>query len=200
LVTETGRSRLDGAGVEPWEWAGGGSAAVSIDADFFSDPEEQRLVTPLVRWLVSRVRAGVPVDVREDHVDYHQSIRTSVDLTINFDFHMDMRIDFLFGAPPAEPADPTVFESVLATGATRDYVWAHPVGRRQTVADVYTAALLADRQPLLRRIHGLPGADALGLLDEVEVAWVFVCRSPGYATADTDAAFQRLRDAAERQS
>jgi hypothetical protein len=194
LVTPPGGNAA--ASAEGSAWAVAGSAAVSIDADFFTNPEEQQLLSPMVRWLESRARAGVPVDMREHHVDYHESIRTSVDLTINFDFHMDMRIAFLLGAPPAQPADSTVFESVLSTGATRDYVWAHPVSRRQTVAEVYTAAVLTDRQPLLRCIHAFSGADALRLLNEVDVAWIFVCRSPGYVTADTDAAFDRLHAAA----
>jgi hypothetical protein len=171
---------------------------VSIDTDFFTRSEEQELLTPLARWLGERVEDGVPVFVRENHVDFAGIVAGPVDTTVNFDFHMDMRIEFLLGAPYAAPVDATVFESVLATGMSRRYVWAHPLSRRRTVAKVYTAAALAARQPLLSRIHCLPGHEALSLLDGLEVTCAFVCRSPGYATKATDLAFTRLSNAVER--
>ena len=168
---------------------------MSIDADFFKCPEEQELVGPLTRWLSDRVGKGVPVVFREHHVDFVTASAERVDVVINFDFHMDMRVEFLLGAPSAAPMDATIFESKVATGMTERYVWAYPVSRRATVARVYATATLAARQPLLSRIHCLSGPEALSLLGELDVRSVFVCRSPQYATAVTDAAFARLQHA-----
>jgi hypothetical protein len=170
------------------------SGTVSIDTDFFIRPEEQLLVEPLVRWLGRRVDEGMTVVVREHHVDF-LATSNPVDVTINFDFHMDMRVEFLLGERYAAPIDATVFESVLATGKSERYVWAHPLSRRATAARVYAAATLAARQPLLSRIHCVPGPDALSMLDELDVSWAFVCRSPAYATNATDLAFARLQRA-----
>jgi hypothetical protein len=172
------------------------SAAVSIDADFFTRPDEQELVGPLATWLKNRVKAGMPATVREDHVDYVGLAQEPVDVTVNFDFHMDMRVEFLLGAEVAAPSDATVFESVVATGLTREYVWAHPVSRRSAVARVYATAILAARQPLLSRLHCLPGPEALSMLDDLDVSWAFICRSPKYATRATDASFAKLKRAA----
>ncbi len=57
---------------------------------------------------------------------------------------------------------------------------------------MYSTALLAGRQPLLRKVHCLPGSEALDVLDELDVVWAFVCRSPAYSTRDTEASFSRL--------
>ena len=107
-----------------------------------------------------------------------------------------MRIEFLLGAQVAAPTDATVFESVVATGVTREYVWAHPVSRRPTAARVYATAILAAKQPLLSRMHCLYGLEALSMLDDLVVSWAFICRSPEYATQATDAAFAELKRAA----
>jgi len=94
------------------DWALG-SAAISIDADFFAEAAEQRLVKPLARWLEHAVSAGAPVDVSEYHSDYHLDLTGPVDLTINFDFHMDMRIEFLFGdRPRACPASGSGLDAI----------------------------------------------------------------------------------------
>jgi hypothetical protein len=172
------------------------SAAVSIDTDFFTRPDEQELVEPLATWLRDRVGDGMPVTLRDDHVDYVGLVGEPVDVTVNFDFHLDMRIEFLLGAHVAGPTDATVFESVMSAGLTREYVWAHPVSRRPTAARVYATAVLAGEQPLLTRMHCLPGSEALSLLAELDVAWAFICRSPEYATRATDAAFAQLERAA----
>ncbi len=168
------------------------SAAVSIDADFFTRPQEHGLVEPLARWLGDRADAGMPVVVREDHVDLVGAVAEPVEVMLNFDFHMDLSLEFLLGAPPAAPSDATVFETVLATDVTRRYVWVHPRSRRAVAARVYAAAVLTARQPLLSRIHCLPGSEGLARLDGLSVRWAFVCRSPGYATEASDAAFARL--------
>src|SRR5690349_16107887 len=102
------------------------SGAVSIDADFFTCPDEQSLLPTLLDWLRQRVDAGVPVTVSTDHVDLVASAPHPVDVIVNFDFHMDLSVEFLLGAEPAAPADNSVFETVVAGGGTRRYVWAHP--------------------------------------------------------------------------
>ncbi len=168
------------------------TAVVSIDADFFTCSEEQRLRAPLVSWLGCSVTAGVPVWVSDDHVDLVEALPRPVDVIVNFDFHMDMTLDFLLGAPAARPADASVFESLVADRVVRRYLWAHPVSRRKTAARIYTSALLAGRQPLLGNVHCMSGVDAMAILDELDVVWAFVCRSPGYATTVTDAAFADL--------
>jgi hypothetical protein len=172
------------------------SAAVSIDTDFFTRRDEQELVVPLARWLRDRVEDGMPVTVRDDHVDYVDLAEEPVDVTVNFDFHLDMRIEFLLGAQPGAPTDDSVFESVVATGLTQEYVWAHPVSRRPTAARVYATAVLTAKQPLLSRMHCLPGPEAFSMLDDLDVSWAFICRSPEYATQATDAAFAQLERAA----
>jgi hypothetical protein len=172
------------------------SAAESIDTDFFTPPDEQKLDEPLATWLRARVGGGMPVTLRDDHVDYVSLAEEPVDVTINFDFHLDMRIEFLLGAQVAALTDATVFESVVATGLTQEYVWAHPVSRRPTAARVYATAVLAAKQPLLSRMHCLYGLEALSMLDDLVVSWAFICRSPEYATQATDAAFAELKRAA----
>lgn len=176
-------------------WLRGRSVAVSIDADFFAEPSEQQLVEPLAEWLADCVATGIPATCRRDHVDMIGFLVEPVDLVINFDFHMDLRIEFLHGdAPYTPPQDATVFESVLASGTAHRYLWAHPASRAADAASVYTAAFVAGKQPILGNIHCLPGHAALPLLTHGRTASVFVCRSPGYSTADTDAAFVRLRE------
>lgn len=138
--------------------------------------------------------------VREDHVDLVE-LAEPVDLVVNFDFHMDLRLEFLHGAPACSPPqDATVFESILATGQAGHYVWAHPESRRTDAAAAYTSAWLRGSQPLLRRIHCLPGSSVLGdLLPRVDPNLIFVCRSPAYATSQTDVVFERLRSLATRR-
>lgn len=165
---------------------------MSIDADFFTFADEQRLLAPLVSWLLRSVTAGMPVTLSEDHVDLVAAAPRPVDVMINFDFHMDLTVDFLLGAPAAPPTDASVFESLVAKGMSRRYVWAHPVSRRETAARVYTTALLAARQPLLAKVHCVPGAEAMSMVDQLDVVWAFVCRSPGFATTKTDEAFADL--------
>ena len=158
----------------------GRSTALSIDADFFTEPGEQQLVEPLAELLADLVG----------------SLAEPVDIVINFDFHMDVRIEFLQGDRPlVPPQDATVFESVLTSGTAGRYLWAHPAGRAREAADAYTAAFVAGKQPVLRNIHCLPGYRALSLLAKAQIKLVFLCRSPRYATTATDAAFERLREA-----
>lgn len=176
-------------------WIRGRNVAVSIDADFFAEPNEQQLVEPLAEWLADRVAADIPATCREDHVDLIDFLAEPVDLVMNFDFHMDLRIEFLRGdAPCMPPQDATVFESVLTSGTAHRYLWAHPAGRACEVASIYTAAFVSGGQPLLGNIHCLPGHAALPLLTKGQTTSIFVCRSPGYSTTATDAAFVRLRE------
>ncbi len=168
---------------------------MSIDADFFAEPNEQQLVEPLAAWLADCVAADIPTTCRKDHVDLIDFLVEPVDLVINFDYHMDIRIEFLHGDDPyMPPQDATVFESVLSSRTAHRYLWAHPAGRASDVAKIYTAAFAAGRQPILRNIHCLPGHNALPLLTKGQTTSVFVCRSPGYSTTATDAAFAHLRE------
>jgi hypothetical protein len=169
---------------------------ISIDADFFTMPSEQRLAEQLEVWF-AQVARQTPVIIRENHVDLVDLVEP-VDLVVNFDFHMDLRLEFLHGAPACSPPqDATVFESILATSRAGRYVWAHPESRRADAATAYASACLAGSQPLLQRIHCLPGTAVLtDVLPRVRPAAVFVCRSPAYATEQTDAVFERLRLAA----
>jgi hypothetical protein len=176
-------------------WIQGRKVALSIDADFFAEPDEQQLVGPLAGWLADCVAAGVPAVCCDDHVDLVGLLTEPVDIVINFDFHMDLRIEFLHGDRPLmPPQDATVFESVLSSGTAGRYLWAHPASRAREAADVYTAAFVAGKQPVLRNIHCLPGQRAFSVLAKGQTKQIFLCRSPYYATNATDAAFGRLRE------
>jgi hypothetical protein len=165
-----------------------------VDTDFFTHPEELRIAPKLQAWLAGEVRVGVPLTFREDHVDLVQSMTTMVDLVVNFDFHMDLRLEFLHGADPlTPPQDASVFETILTAALTSRYVWAHPVSRRADAARAYASAVATGRQPLVSRIHCLPGVEALTMLKKLRISSIFVCRSPAYATADTDRVFWGLR-------
>lgn len=182
------------------EWLDGRTSLVSIDADFFTQPEESRIVEDVAAWFAGAVLTGARVTFHEDHVHLVDVMKDRVDVAVNFDFHMDLRREFLMGAQPlVPPQDATVFESIIASGLAHHYVWAHPVSRRKEVARTYASAVVAGRQPLLTQIHCIPGVEVLQrLLNRMTVVMVFVCRSPGYATADTDLAFRRLHATAER--
>ncbi len=184
------------------EWVDGRTGLVSVDADFFTRAEEQRLIADVETWLTAVLSIGVPVTFRQDHVDLVDLMTQPVEVVLNFDFHMDLRLEFLLGdAAVVPPQDATVFETILACGLTNRYIWAHPVSRRGEVAHVYASAAVAGLQPLLARIHCVPGVDAVNkLLESMALTSVFVCRSPGYSTVDTDLAFRRLQAAAERLS
>jgi hypothetical protein len=169
------------------------TAIVSIDTDFFIQEDERLLAGKLEGWLEDKVSAGVRVTCRENHVDLVDLFSEPVDVVLNFDTHMDLSLGFLFGAPPrVPPEDASVFETILESDFTDRYVWAHPVSRSRDAARVYSAALLFGDQPILRRIHCLEGALAFQLLDSIRTEWVFVCRSPAYASPRTELTYRRL--------
>jgi hypothetical protein len=171
----------------------GQTGIVSIDTDFFVQRRERALAGRLAAWLAAEVAAGVPVTCREDHVDLVDLVRTPVEVCLNFDSHMDLSVGYLLGDDPrVPPEDATVFETILAAGLTRRYIWAHPASRSRAVASVYAGALVAGRQRALNRIHCLSGEAALHVLDGIRTDSVFVCRSPGYETAETAAVYRRL--------
>jgi hypothetical protein len=177
--------------------ADGRTAIVSIDTDFFIHEDERLLAVQLEWWLEAKVSGGVRVTCREDHVDLVDLLSEPVDIVLNFDSHMDLSLGFLFGQPPrVPPEDASVFETILASNLTDRYVWAHPVSRSQDAARVYSAALVFGDQPILPRVHCIPGAAAFQLLDAFRTAWVFVCRSPDYATPRTELAYRRLHSIA----
>lgn len=179
----------------------GRTGILSVDTDFFIRNDERLLAAKLETWLTEKVAAGVPVTCRDDHVDLVDLVSKPVGVLLNFDSHMDLSLGFLFGeAPHVPPQDATVFETILATDLTDRYMWAHPVSRSRDAARVYAMAAIAGRQPLVRRIHCLLGVVALQLLDQIRISSVFVCRSPGYATAETEVVFRRLREIAEGRS
>ncbi len=178
------------------QWIRGRAGIVSIDADFFTDPQEQRLLPHLRTWLMNE-GAEAPIVFRTEHVDLIDMVRRPVEFLINFDFHMDCRVEFLHGDPPKRPpCSASVFETLLGDGLIERYIWAFPAVRRAVAAQVFSSGVITGRQPLLSRIHCVEGRDVLGLLTGVEVEGVFVCRSPSYATATTNAIYDDLRSMA----
>jgi hypothetical protein len=180
------------------EWIRGKTGTVSIDADFFVDQEERGLTARVEACVARQLAAGARIDFRDEHVDLVPLVPELVDFIVNFDFHMDCRIEFLHGDEPrTPPCNASLFETLLASGSAEKYVWAFPAARRKEAALAYSSALLADRQPRMPRIHCVSGAYAIDtLLDQATIASIFVCRSPDYATADTDAIYARLRSLA----
>jgi hypothetical protein len=184
---------LPGPVPELARWIGGRTGIVSIDADFFTHPDEQRLLPRVREWLFREAK-GAPAFFRAEHVDLVGLISHPADFVLNFDFHMDCRVEFLHGDPAkTPPCSASVFETLLCDGLIERYIWAFPVARRTVAARVYSSAVVAERQPLLRRIHCIDGRDALAGLVGVEIETVFVCRSSAYATAATDAIYNDLR-------
>jgi len=180
--------------VELHEWIRGRTGVLSIDADFFTLEDERRLV-PLAEDLVARELArDARIEFRDEHVDLLGLIAEPVDFVVNLDYHMDCRVEFLHGdAPRRPPCRASLLETVLGSRLAERYVWAFPASRRADAARVYASAFFAYRQPLLARLHCVSGRYALErLLDGATIASIFVCRSPGYATAATDAVHDRL--------
>jgi hypothetical protein len=174
-------------------WLGGRTGILSIDADFFCHYPERQLA-PRMGEILARMALRRPVTFCDEHVDLVRLVCHQVDFIVNFDFHMDCRIEFLHGTPPlVPPASNSVFETLLADGLVQRYVWAFPTARRAVAAQVYASAALADRQPLLQRIHAVPGEAALCGLGDAMIDSAFVCRSPAYATPETDAVHDMLR-------
>lgn len=172
----------------------GQAALLSIDTDIFVDQGELQLAAALEVQVARLVAAGVPVTYRQDHVDLVHLVDRRFDVVLNFDRHMDLSLEFLAGAAPHHPPhDATVFETILSSGHAQHYIWAYPTSRGPDAAWVFAWAVRSDRQPLVRRIHCLLATEATVLLDQLRVEWVFVCRSPEYATADSEAVFERLR-------
>ncbi|WP_328457648.1 hypothetical protein OG780_42885 [Streptomyces sp. NBC_00386] len=175
------------------QWIRGRAGIVSIDADFFTNPPEQRLLPPMRTWLTNEA-AGAPVAFRTEHVDLVDLVPRPVEFLINFDFHMDCRVEFLHGDPPkCPPCSASVFETLLSDGLIERYIWAFPAVRRTVAARVFSSAVITGRQPLLSRIHGIEGRDMAEALTGIEVESVFVCRSPSYATVTTDAIYDDLQ-------
>lgn len=176
------------------EWIRGKRGMLSIDADFFARRDELALA-PLVEDRVAReLAAGAQMTFREEHVDLVELVTRPVDFVLNFDFHMDCRLEYLHGDEPrAPPCSASVFETLLSGGLTDKYIWAYPATRRRQVAQVYASAVVADRQPRMSRMHCVDGRYALHrLLGRATIDSIFVCRSPAYASADTDAVHDRL--------
>lgn len=177
------------------EWIHARAGIVSIDADFFTKGEEQDLAARVTEWFSSRVGSGVPVVFRDEHVDLVELVSRPVGFVLNLDYHMDLRIEFLHGEPArTPPSSASVFETLLADGLIEKYIWAFPSGRRRVASTVYTSAFVTGRQPLLAQIHCVEGRYALDrIMSRMEAVSIFVCRSPGYATAETDAIYAGLR-------
>ena len=167
---------------------------LSLDADYFLESAEHSLVPDIDRLIRDRA-ARTSTCFRDYHVDLTELITEPVDYVINFDSHMDCSLEFLFGAPPRDPpVNATVFEGLLARGLVRRYIWACPDSRRSLAAKVYASATVAGRQPRLSDIHCVTGRFAVAeLLDHADLALIFACRSPDYATAATDAIYDGWR-------
>jgi hypothetical protein len=177
------------------EWIRNRSGIVSIDTDFFTNVAEQGLAAQVTDWLSRRVDGGVPVVFRDEHVDLVELVSRPVDFAVNLDYHMDLRLEFLHGEPArTPPSSASVFETLLADGLVEKYIWAFPSERRRTASMVYSSAFVTGRQPLLAQIHCVDGRYALDrIMSRVGLVSIFVCRSPDYATAETDAIYDSLR-------
>jgi len=177
------------------EWIRNKTGTVSIDADFFTRDEERQLA-PLVQDCVEEhLAAGARIAFRDEHVELVQLVSEPVDFILNFDYHMDCRIEFLLGDEPrTPPCNASLFETLLSSGLTEKYVWAFPSTRSRQAALVYSSAFIANRQPRISQLHCVSGRYALErLLNRATIASIFVCRSPDYATAGTDAILAGLR-------
>jgi hypothetical protein len=176
------------------EWIRNKTGTASIDADFFTHEEERRLTARVEDYVAQQLAAGARIAFRDEHVDLVQLVSDPVDFILNFDYHMDCRIEFLHGDEPmTPPCNASLFETLLSSGSTEKYIWAFPSTRRRQAALAYSSAFVAGRQPRMHRIHCVSGAYAIDrLLGRATIASIFVCRSPEYATADTDAVYERL--------
>jgi hypothetical protein len=179
------------------KWLQRKTGILSVDVDFFTREEERPLAPRVESWVARKVAAGARVAFRDEHVDLIELISRPVDFVLNFDFHMDCRIEFLHGdEPKSPPCSASVFEGLLSQRLVERYIWAFPISKRRRAASVYSSAFSTTGRQLLTRIHCVSGRDALDeLLPHAAITAVFVCRSPDYATADTDAIFADLRSA-----
>jgi hypothetical protein len=171
---------------------------LSIDADFFTLEEERSLAVYLEQWIAQKVGSAVPIVFHDEHVELIKHVRRRVDFIVNFDFHMDCRIEFLRGEDTkVPPCSASVFETLISQRMVDRYVWAVPRNRMAQAALVYSSALVLNAQPSLTRIHCVSGGYACEkILDHARIDSVFVCRSPDYATHETDAVFLRMKSAA----
>lgn len=176
------------------QWIHGKSGILSVDADFFTLKEEQQLAP----WMISRIawKAVSDVDIvfYDEHVDLVKLVTYPVDFVINFDYHMDCRVEFLHGeGAKTPPCSASLFENLLSTGLTSRYIWAFPNSRSRQAASMYSSAFVSNNQPLLTRIHCINGQYVMDeLLDLAKISLIFVCRSPDYATVETDAILEDL--------
>jgi hypothetical protein len=177
------------------QWIHNKSGILSADADFFTLKEEQHLAPRVMSQIAAKVAAGAEIVFRDDHVDLIKLVTHPVDFVINFDYHMDCRLEFLHGeGPKIPPCNASLFESLLSASLTERYIWAYPNSRRRQVALVYSSAFVSNSQPLLTHVHCINGRYVLDeLLDIAQINLIFVCRSPDYATSETDAIFEDLR-------
>ena len=180
------------------KWCSHKAGVLSIDSDFFALDEERRLAPRLEATLAQKASAHVPIFFGDEHVELINHIRQPVDFIVNFDYHMDCRIEFLRGdAPMVPPASASVFETLLSQSFANRYIWALPRTRRAQAALVYSSAFVMNAQPLLTRIHCVSAEYACEtILDHSKIDLVFVCRSPDYATPETDAVLRRLKSVA----
>lgn len=176
------------------DWLPGKHGILSADADFFTFADEQLIAPEVIDYLTRKIAAGAEIAFRDEHVALIDLVARPVDFIINFDFHMDCRVEYLHGAPAkVPPCNATVFEHLLSSGLAERYIWGFPNIRAAKVASVYASAFIESNQPLLTRIHCIPGHRVLKeLLELPQIDAIFVCRSPDYATANTDAILQDL--------
>jgi hypothetical protein len=179
-------------------WCSHKAGVLSIDSDFFALDEERRLVPRLEATIAQKAGAHVPVLFGDEHVELIDHVREPVDFIVNFDYHMDCRVEFLRGdAPRVPPSSASVFETLLSQSLVNRYIWAVPRSRSAQAALVYSSAFAINAQPLLTRIHCVSAEYACEtILDHSTIDLVFVCRSPDYSTPETDAVLRRLRSVA----
>jgi hypothetical protein len=177
------------------QWIHNKSGILSVDVDFFTLKEEQQIAPLLINQISLKVLAGAEIVFCDEHVDLIDLATHPVDFIINFDYHMDCRVEFLHGASSKiPPCSASLFENLLSVGLTEKYIWAFPNSRNFQAASVYSSAFINNSQPLLTRIHCINGHSVLDeLLSIAKIDFIFVCRSPDYATSETDAILEDLR-------
>lgn len=175
-------------------WLIGRTAILSVDVDYFMSDPEHDLADILSDFVLRLMRTGTNLTCDDHHVALADLPVFPVDIVVNFDFHMDCRLEYLFGdAARVPPCNATVFEHLLSSGQLSRYIWALPEERYKDAADAYCRALILQRQPWLSNIHCITGREVLdSLLPLVDIRHIFVCRSPEYRTAFTDALYGRL--------
>jgi hypothetical protein len=81
-------------------WIENPSVVVSINADLFMAKELRILYGPMLRWIKNCCINGNRLVVDREHSEIFNQISISTEYVLNFDYHMDVRIEYMLGAEP----------------------------------------------------------------------------------------------------